>query len=251
MQQKDYYTILGVAEKASEQEIKKAYRSLAKQWHPDKNPGNDSAETKFKEVSEAYEILGDADKRRRYDELRKYGSGQQPGSMSWEDFNSRFGGVRTDNAREFTWGFDGGGLNDVFADLFGGKKERRTKQRRSATGPSMRSEVGINPDEPQPTDDPFFKRKGSDAYVEITLNITQALLGSTIRVRTPNGKRVNVRVQPGTQPEASLRLRGMGYESNVGAGDLYIRLHLSIPQQLTDEQKALVAQLAGTLDLKH
>ena len=251
MQQKDYYTILGVAEQANEQEIKKAYRSLAKKWHPDKNPENAGAEAKFKEASDAYEVLGDADKRRRYDELRKYGAGQAKGSMSWEDFNSRFGGVRTENAREFTWGFDGGNLNDIFADLFGGKKERRTRPRRPAPGYAMREDVGTSDGPPQATEDPFFKRKGNDAYVDISLNIAQLLLGSTIRVRTPNGKRANVRIKPGTQPEAMLRLRGMGFESSAGQGDLYIRTHVVLPVSLNEEQQHLAQQLAESLGLKH
>ncbi len=251
MQQKDYYSILGVAEKASEQEIKQAYRTLAKRWHPDKNPDDAAAESKFKEVSEAYEVLGDTEKRRRYDELRKYGSGGAPGSMSWEDFSSRFGGFRTENAREFTWGFDGGNLNDIFADLFGGKRERRTRTQRPQQRPFTQQRNQATDDSPQPTSDPFFKRKGRDAYVDITLNIAQALLGSTIRVRTPGGKKVNVRIQPGTQPEAVLRLRGLGYETQAGAGDLFIQTHVAIPTGLTEEQQEKVREMAEALGLKH
>jgi DnaJ-class molecular chaperone len=252
MKQKDYYQILGIKETAEETEIKQAYRNLAKKWHPDRNPEDASAEGKFKEISEAYEVLGDKEKRRRYDELRKYGSGGAPGSMSWEDFSSRFGGVRTENAREFTWGFDGDNLNDIFADLFGGKRERRSRpQRTQQQRPFSQSRNQPSDDSPQSTSDPFFKRRGQDAYVDITLNIAQALLGSTIRVRTPGGKKVNVRIQPGTQPEAVLRLRGLGYETGAGSGDLFIQTHISIPDNLTEAQQEKVRELAEALSLKH
>lgn len=249
MKQKDYYQILGVKESAEEKEIKQAYRTLAKKWHPDHNPGDSSAEGRFKEISEAYEVLGDAEKRRRYDELRKYGAGGARDSMSWEDFSSRFGGFRTENAREFTWGFDGGSLNDIFANLFGGSERR--KSQRGGSAPFTQRDVRHDAQGPQKTADPFFKRQGNDAYVDITLNIAQALLGSTLRVRTPGGKKVNVRIQPGTQPGAVLRLRGLGYPAPGGNGDLYLRTQLIIPAALNDEQQQLVRKLAEALALKH
>ncbi|MCZ7556936.1 MAG: DnaJ domain-containing protein [Bacteroidia bacterium] len=249
MKQKDYYQILGVKESAEEHEIKQAYRNLAKKWHPDRNPGDSSAEGRFKEISEAYEVLGDTEKRRRYDELRKYGTGGARDSMSWEDFSSRFGGFRTENAREFTWGFDGGSLNDIFANLFGGSERRKSP--RGGSGPFTQKDFRADAQGPQPTADAFFKRQGNDAYVDVTLNIAQALLGSTLRVRTPGGKKVNVRIQPGTQPGAVLRLRGLGYPSAGGNGDLYIRTQLSIPAALNEEQQQLVRKLAESLHLRH
>jgi DnaJ-class molecular chaperone len=139
MKQKNYYEILQVSESASESEIKQAYRKLAKEYHPDRHPDDKSAEAKFKEIGEAYEVLKDVEKRRKYDELRRYGAGEAQGSMSYEDFINRFGGGRNAGGRstggrapggeqeEFTWGF-GGGLDDIFSQLFGGGK---TETRRS------------------------------------------------------------------------------------------------------------------------
>ncbi|MBE0645783.1 MAG: J domain-containing protein [Bacteroidetes bacterium] len=255
MNQKNYYEILQVAESATEAEIKQAYRKLAKEYHPDRHPDDISAESKFKEIGEAYEVLKDTEKRRKYDELRRYGAGQPPpGNMSYEDFINRFGGYRGRGGEqeEFTWGF-GGGLDDIFSQLFGGagNRSRRPSQRSRSYhfdfgGAKSNSEAM----HPEATHDAFFKRKGDDAYVDIPINLGQALLGSTIRVRTPQGKRVNVKIVPGTQPEAVLRVRGMGFNDRGQGGDLYIRTHLTIPVNLTEEQKTKAAALLRELGMR-
>ncbi|MFA6233666.1 MAG: DnaJ domain-containing protein [Bacteroidota bacterium] len=254
MNQKNYYDILHVSETASEAEIKQAYRKLVKQFHPDKHPDDKSAEGKFKEVGEAYEVLKDPEKRRKYDELRRYGAGQAPGSMSYEDFINRFGGSanRGGEQEEFNWGF-GGGLDDIFSQLFSGagSRTRRAPKRGAGTrftsgGPRQTSESV----EPQATTDAFFKRKENDAYVDIPINLAQAILGSTIRVRTPQGKKVHVKIAAGTQPEAVLRVRGMGFSDHGQSGDLYIRTHLSIPVGLTEEQKLTAAALLRELGMR-
>ena len=266
MHQKDYYKILGISESATDAEIKKAYRNLAKQFHPDKNPDNATAEARFKEVSEAYDVLGDSTKKKKYDELRRYSHGGGPGSMSYEDFRSRFGGFRSRGNEEINWGF-GGGIEDIFSSLFGGSRSTGGGR---PTGGSTRGRPGWKsrspfefhqstarqPAEarsarPQPTDDPFFKREGLNAWVDIPINIAQALLGSTIKVRTPRGKKVNVKIPRGTQPEAVLRLREMGYRGSGRNGDLYIRTHLKIPQSLTEEQEQLARTFFERLDLKY
>ncbi len=272
MHQKDYYKILGISESANDAEIKKTYRNLAKQYHPDKNPGNAAAEARFKEVSEAYDVLGDSTKKKKYDELRRYSHGGGPGSMSYDDFRSRFGGFRSQGNEEVNWGF-GGGIEDIFSSLFGGS--RSTGGGRAAGGSAQgspgwkrrspfefhqsttrrptgsRQPAESRPTGPQPTDDPFFKREGSNAWVDIPINIGQAMLGSTIKVRTPQGKKVNVKIPCGTQPEAVLRLRGMGYRSAGRNGDLYIRTHLKIPRSLTEEQEQLARTFFESLDLKY
>jgi DnaJ-class molecular chaperone len=261
MQQKNYYDILGVQESASEDEIKKAYRRLAKEYHPDKHQGDAAAEAKFKEIGEAYDVLKDAAKRRKYDELRRYSNGNAQGSMSYEDFMSRFGGQRSGSSEEFTWGFGGDSLDDIFSSLFGGSRSARRGRKSGggfnfdfsgmggARGTSTRGTAGHGArrsapaSEPQATADPFFKRKGSDAYVDIPINLAQALLGSTLRVRTPQGKKVNVKIPAGGKPESVLRLRGMGFADRGAPGDLYIRTHLSLPSDLTEEQREEAAAL--------
>ncbi len=255
MQQKDFYQVLGVGETATQDEIKKAYREIAKKYHPDKNPGNKGAEEKFKEASEAYDTLSDADKRTKYDRLRKLGggfgnggfgfggggAGAPGGGMSYEEFMRQYGtpaqqerhGGGRESSRNFDFSFD-----DIFGNLFGG---RRGQSR----------EAQVESTEPQPTDDPFFKRHGNDAYVDVTVNLAQAVLGSKIRVRTPSGKRVTVKIAPGTQPEKTLRVPQMGYQSANGIGDLYIRVHVAMPKTLSDEQKEAMKVFAERAGLKY
>ncbi|HDQ43871.1 MAG TPA: J domain-containing protein [bacterium] len=129
MNAKNYYNILGVGEKADTNEIKKTYRNLAKQYHPDKHPGDRKAEEKFKELSEAYSVLSDPAKRQKYDQMRKYGTG--PGGGGFDFGNFDFGPFRhtgrTAGPGGFTFeGFEfGGGLGDILSEIFGIKSERR------------------------------------------------------------------------------------------------------------------------------
>ncbi|MBR9979317.1 MAG: J domain-containing protein [Bacteroidetes bacterium] len=255
MKQKNYYEILQVGENASDEEIKKAYRKLAKEYHPDRHPDDPTAETKFKEIGEAYDVLKDKEKRRKYDELRRYGSGKAPESMSYEEFMNRFGGYQQDTgAEEFNWGF-GGGLEDIFSELFGGATRRSAKSTRRG-GRTIQFDFGdmregSSTARSRESHDSFFKRKGDDAYVDIPINLAQAMLGSTIRVRTPQGKRVNVKITPGTQPEAVLRVRGMGFNERGRPGDLYIRTHLSVPADMTEKQKKQAAALFNDMGLRY
>ena len=261
MKGKDYYEILGVAENASIDEIKKSYRTIAKENHPDKNPGDKAAEERFKAATEAYDTLSDTEKRAKYDQLRKlgatgsgFGFGFQPGrggssrttstesgrsfEEEYADFMRDFG-TRTQRERyggESSGGSRFGGLDDLIGNLFGeGKKE---------------SAQSTQSNEPQPTDDSFFKRKGNNAYVDLKINLAQALLGSKVRVRTPSGKKVTVKIPAGTEPEKMLRVSGMGYQSMAGTGDLFIRLNPVMPKNLTDEQIESAKTLAEKLGLR-
>jgi curved DNA-binding protein len=125
MDYKDYYKILGVARDASESEIRKAYRKLALQFHPDKNPGSKQAEERFKEINEAYQVLSDAKKRAHYDRLgdsySRWQTNGQPGNFNWDDFVSRgrgSGGTRVDYS-DIEDMFGGGGFSDFFSTIFG------------------------------------------------------------------------------------------------------------------------------------
>ncbi|MGE3801466.1 MAG: DnaJ domain-containing protein [Candidatus Kapaibacterium sp.] len=260
MKGKDYYEVLGLSETATADEIKKAYRRIAKENHPDKNPGDKAAEERFKQATEAYDTLSDSEKKAKYDQLRKlggtggggFGFGFRPRPSSttgtgsegtfdddYADFMRNFGTQtqreRYSNQPSSGSGF-GGGLEDLLGNLFGGGKK--------AAGEPPAS------DEPQPTDDPFFKRKGNNAYVDLNINIAQAMLGSKVRVRTPSGQKVTVKIPAGTDPEKVLRVSSMGYQSMAGTGDLFIRLHLVMPKNLSDEQKEALKEAMEKLGLK-
>jgi DnaJ-class molecular chaperone len=155
--------------------------------------------------------------------MRQYGTSTQ---------RERFGG---EPEGEFS-------IGDLFGNLFGGGARGGSRRARS-----NEQESG----EPQPTDDPFFKRKGNNAYVDLTVNVAQAMLGSKVRVRTPSGKKVTLRIAPGTDPEKLLRVPQMGFQSAEGVGDLYIKVHISMPKNLTDEQREAAEKLAEALGLKH
>ncbi len=143
--EKDYYGVLGVAKNASAAEIKKAYRKLAQQFHPDANPGNADAETRFKEISAAYDVLGDEDKRKRYDEVRDMGAsgfgGFGPGGASaagWPGGAGGPGGTRYVNVEDL------GDVGDLFGGLFGGGGRSRGRATRPQRGTDLETEVKVS-----------------------------------------------------------------------------------------------------------
>jgi molecular chaperone DnaJ len=356
---KDYYRILGVGESAGKDEIKKAYRRLAKQYHPDANPDDKGSAERFKEVSEAYSVLSDPDQRKKYDMMRKLGAftggragaGRSGGGSRFEDLD--FGGLG---------GF--GGLGDIFSSIFGrGKKEVAVEPievtvevpfRTAALGgkvpvtvavseacptcggngaapgskvttceecrgrgtvsfgqggfavnrpcPRCRGrgtvaskacskcagvgEIDVNkrlmisvpagtesgsrvrlkgqgqrhPTGGKPGDlvvtfqvkaDRFFRRDGNDLICTVPINIAGALLGTKIRVRTVDGKRVALRIPPGTQPGRKFRLKGMGVERNGRRGDQLVEIDVTIPERLSEEEQRLVKDFAAAAGLKY
>ncbi|KOU19491.1 molecular chaperone DnaJ [Streptomyces sp. WM6372] len=162
--EKDYYKVLGVPKDATEAEIKKAYRKLAREFHPDANKGDASAEERFKEISEANDILGDAKKRKEYDEARalfgnggfRPGPGGGGGSFNF-DLGDLFGGTQQGGGAAGGFGGGGGGLGDVFGGLFN----------RGGAGPGTR----VQP------------RRGQDIESEVTLSFTEAVDGATVPLR--------------------------------------------------------------------
>ena len=143
--EKDYYGVLGVAKNASAAEIKKAYRKLAQQFHPDANPGNADAETRFKEISAAYDVLGDEDKRKRYDEVRDMGAsgfgGFGPGgagAAGWPGGAGGPGGTRYVNVEDL------GDMGDLFGGLFGGGGRSRGRATRPQRGTDLETEVNVS-----------------------------------------------------------------------------------------------------------
>ena len=355
----DYYQILGGGASAGEDEIKKAYRALAKRLHPDANPDDDSAAEKFKEVSEAYSVLSDPEQRKKYDMMRRLGaftgnrapSSGRPGGPKFEEFD--FGGLG---------GFSG--LGDIFSSIFGrGKKEVSVEpiettleipfktailggkvpvtvavteacptcggsggapgarvspcdechgrgtvsfghggfavnrpcpkcrgrgevpseicpkcsglgevdidKRLMITvppgtesgighrlkGQGQRHPLGAKSGDLivifQVKPDGFFRREGVNLLCTVSINLAQAGLGTKLKVRTIDGKRVILRVPAGTQPGRKFRIKGMGVERNGKRGDQLVEISVNIPQKLTDQQEQLLKEFAEAAGLKY
>lgn len=179
--EKDFYKILGVGDKADEKELTKAYRKLARKYHPDANPNDSSAEEKFKEVSEAYDVLGDADRRKEYDELRKYGA---RGGLGGNPYGGGGG------APSGGFSFDTGNLSDILGDLFG------SGGRRGGAGP------GTGP------------RKGDDLEADLNLSFDEAVKGVTTSVHLTSdaacGTCKGSGSAPGSTPERCPQCEGRG-----------------------------------------
>ncbi len=235
--QKDYYDILGVEEDASEEEIKKAYRKLAQEWHPDRSD-HPEAEEKFKEIGEAYAVLSDEEKRKKYDQFRKYG--RSPGSSGFQfdgqgfDFFDLFQQVVGGQGRT---GGRSRQQSDIFGDMFGGRAGGQQRVQFN-TGPggmggqSYRSPGGMG-----------GRTQGSSARrpdnrVEITRRIPfkLAALGGKLKVKTPTGEKVKLKIEPGTQPGTRMKIPGKG----GGGRDLIVELEVKIPKNLSAEQKKAI-----------
>ena len=227
MTKRDYYEVLGVSKNASDDEIKKAYRKLAIKYHPDKNPGDKEAEEKFKEVSEAHEVLSDKQKRARYDQFGHAGvnSGASGNPFSSGGFNF--------NGQEFHFDFGGGAggmggdpLSDIIGAMFGfGGGQRRP-------------------------------RRGADYRTQVTIDFKDAIFGTDKSV-TVSGKTIKVKIPAGIDDGQAIRLRGRGGEApekDGEKGDLYVvvrvRPHKSLTREgaiiLSEEKISMVDAALGT-----
>ena len=268
--EKDYYAILGVDKKADAATIKKKYRQLARELHPDKTKGDKRLEDRFKEVSEAYDILGDDKKRAEYDQAREMfqsGAFRQGAHQFSGDFSDLFGN---------------GGAGDIFSQLFGGRRAPRK-------GPDIQREItisfrdsifgkevdlekvtiripsGINdggkirvkgrggPGEAGPGDlyvlvhvvpHPIFSRKGENIHITVPVTFTEAALGADISVPTLEGEEVKVRLAPGTQNGKTLRVKGRGVKKGVNAGDLMVTVEVQVPQRVDGKAKRALEEFA-------
>ena len=376
-QNKDFYAVLGVSASASQDEIKKQYRKLAARYHPDKNPNDAKAADRFKEISEAYQVLGDADRRKQYDQMRQLGafggfgggarSGPRPGApgagsqgganFRFEDFDigglgglgdifsSMFGGGTTGGTRARSRGPERG--QDVEMQLevpfrvaalgdkvpvelevneecptcrgsgaapgaklqtcpecsgrgtisfgqggfavqrpcpmclgrgqvptercptCGGSGEVRTRKKVLITVPAgtdsgarirLKGQGGRGQHNGPPGDlvitfqvqpDRFFKREGLDVIAPVPINIAQATLGSRISVRTLDGKRVAIKIPPGTSNGKRFRVRGQGIEKDGAKGDLIVQVDVQVPEKLTEDQERAMKEFAEASGLKY
>jgi molecular chaperone DnaJ len=369
----DFYQTLGVAKSASQDEVKKAFRKLARQYHPDKNPGDKSAEEKFKEINQAYETLSDPAKRKQYDELSRLGAfGTGPGG----GFRPGQGGFQGFDPRMFQQGgatFEMGDLGDLLSGLFGGAAGGRragARGRRAAAerGADLQAEVTVSFDDslrgatvrvpvekPDTCDDchgtgakagttakicpdcegrgvvaqnqgvfalsqpcprclgngtviehpcpgcggsgvrrrtrrysvkvpagvkdgtririkgkgeaglrggpagdlfvlvrvepdHLFERRGDDLVLEVPVTLSEAALGTKVKVPTPGGGSVSLKVPSGSHDGRTLRVRGKGAPKiKGGQGDLLVRLRIAVPEKLTKEQRELLKKLDATL----
>lgn len=355
--QRDYYQTLGVSESATTDEIKKAFRRLAKQYHPDRNPNNPQASERFKEINEAHDVLSDSAKRKKYDQLRRYGAFAGAG-RGFGGGDAPVGNAATDFDLSDLGSF--GGLGDIFSSIFGRRGARGEEEEEIETTVSIPFRVaalggkvpvtltlpqvcptcagsggapgatfstcpecrgrgtisfgqggfavqrpcpvcrgrGKVPSQRCPTcqgagevrlekrltitippateegtrlrlrgqgargrgdvvvviqvePDRFFRREGLDVIGVVPVNLAQALLGSRIKVRTLDGKRVVLKVPPGTQHGQKFRIPEQGIERNGRRGDQYVEIHVQIPEKLTPEQETALREFAEKSGMKY
>src|SRR6266487_3574358 len=357
---KDYYQVLGVAETATVDEIKKAFRRLAKQYHPDRNPNNAQASERFKEINEAQDVLSDPAKRKRYDQVRRYGAYAGAGGARGTGAGAQGPGVDFDLSDLGSFG----GLGDLFSSIFGrrsaeggGRADDEDEIETTVTIPFRVAALGgkvpvtlpmaevcptcsgsgaapgatlstcpecrgrgvisfgqggfaVNrpcpvcrgkgkvPSErchtcggsgevrvekrlvitvPAGTEDGtklrlrgqgtkgkgdvvvvlqveadhFFRRDGLDVIATVPINVAQAMLGTKIKVKTLDGRRVVLRIPPGTQHGQKFRIAGQGIEKNGRRGDQYVEVQVTLPEHLTPEQEAALKAFAEKSGMRY
>jgi curved DNA-binding protein len=292
---RDLYEVLGVPRNASEAEIKKAYRKLARQHHPDRNPGDKQAEVRFKEVQEAFDVLSDKTKREQYDRFGHAGLGGGPGGSPFGGGQNPFGGG---GGQSFNFeGMDLGDLANLFrgaggaggpgidpGELFG-RRAGRSRGRRAAPPEEPAADVSIpletavlggsialsvdgkqiNVKVPAGVEEgrklrlagqgtegsdlllrlhiethPWFRREGNNLVLDVPLALPEAVLGAKVDVPTLDGKRLTVKVPPGTSSGARLRLRGHG----INGGDQYIEIKVVVPAPVNERSRELIEEFA-------
>ncbi len=303
MEYKDYYKILGVSKTATTDEIKKVYRQLALKYHPDTNPNNKAAEDKFKEINEAYEVLGDAEKRKKYDNLgsswnRYRQTGGNTEDFDWSQWTSRRPQGRRKTSDTFSNIGDifGQGASDFFENIFGGFTKKTGFQQPPRRGEDIETELEISLEEafrgtqkqfivenqkielnikPGINDGQVLKisgkgrpgktggingdilikikitphkrvqREGNDLHLEVTIDLYKAILGGNSTLKT-FGDTVKLNIPPESQHGSILKIKGQGmpiYSNPTQRGDLFIKLNIKIPKNLTQKEIELFKEL--------
>ena len=291
MSKRDYYEVLGVNKGASDDEIKKAFRKLAVKYHPDKNPGDKTAEEKFKEINEAYSVLSDKTKRSRYDQFGHAGVGGDGGGNPFGGGFSGFGG----NGQSFNFDFGGGGFEDIINAMFGGGGFRAARRGRdfrtsitidfedaifgatktiSIEGEQIKLKIpagiydgqsirlagkgGEAPSADGQRGDLYVEvrvrahktltREGDLILSEVTIPMTDAVLGTEVEVETVDGK-ITMKVPAGTQPGTNFKLSGHGAPSRLDSdqrGPHIVTINVEIPKNLNKRQRELIEEFANT-----
>ena len=306
---KDYYEILGVSPNADEKTIKQTYRKLARQYHPDLNPGDKEAEEKFKNINEAYQALSNAEQRKKYDELRAQyqrwqQSGGQPRDFNWQSWTAQPGqqaDVRYATAEDLEDLFgEESPFSDFFTSIFGqtGAGGTRTRARAPRKGQDVEAEIALSLEEAArgttrtlqvgdrrieatipagvrtgsrvrlagqggpgsagaPAGDlylvvrllpnPNFELEGDELHTKVAVDIYTAVAGGEVRVNTLD-RPVMLKIPPMTQSGQTFRLRGRGMPKKGNPkvrGDLYARVNLVLPENMTEEELSTLRSLAA------
>jgi DnaJ-class molecular chaperone len=249
----DHYKVLGVDPKATSSEIKKAYRKLAKEYHPDSTGGDKRKESRFKEVSSAYEVLGDEKKRAQYDEVREgirsgryrqgprgAGHGAGPGPQVW-DLSDLFGQFFSGQGQR-----QGGATRVEVEDWpFGEGPPRGRRARRRSERAERTPEPPVDR-KMRASDGSWLTVKGQDVHSDVRLPFQDAILGTVREIATIDGTS-SVKIPPGTSSGQKLRLRGKGLG---GQGDHYVTVHIDVPRDLDDEARQQLVTLVAHLKKK-
>lgn len=255
---RDYYAILGVSKTASASEIKKKFRQLALKYHPDRNPGNEEAEAKFKEISEAYEVLSDSDKRAQYDRFGQYW--QQAGATSWQNNTSYSSSNQTNNVNVDVNNMDFsqyGNFEEFINELLGRfstSGNNKTNNAHSYSQPNYSTNQSSSSSYTNVgnfNDFGNFNHQTSveDSEVNISLSFAEAFTGVSKRLNLRQEK-VEVRIPRGTKPGSRIRLRGKGQPSlySPQRGDLYLNVQLKPHSFFKFEGDDLVCEVPITPD---
>jgi curved DNA-binding protein len=231
----DYYKILGVEKTIPQKDVKKAYLKRAKQFHPDLHPDDPKAQAKFQALQEAYDVIGDPEKRRKYDQYgEQWKQAEQFGGFGGAQ-GGGYGGFGGAGGNPFE-GFDfsgfsgGGGFSSFFENLFGRKGQQ---------GGGFGGFHGFSGGTSRQA-----RTSSGEMNATVSIDLYTALLGGEVMITLSNGQKLKMKIKPETQPGTKVRLRGKGYDRGDGTfGDLIITYQVKLPTNLTERQKSLLHQM--------